>query len=68
MASDTLNTVRQAVNSLPDEERRCLELAVFLEYTQREIATELNTPLGTVKHRLRRAIEKLQILLAPHEI
>ncbi len=68
IASDTLNTVRQAVNSLPEEERRCLELAVFLEYTQREIAAELNTPLGTVKHRLRRAIEKLQILLAPHEI
>lgn len=68
MASDTLNMVRQAVNSLPEDERRCLELSVFLEYTQREIATELNTPLGTVKHRLRRAIDKLQLLLASHEI
>jgi RNA polymerase sigma-70 factor (ECF subfamily) len=68
LGSDTITAVRAAVNQLPDDERRCLELAVFLEYTQSEISDELQTPLGTVKHRLRRAMAKLQSMLSYHEL
>jgi RNA polymerase sigma-70 factor (ECF subfamily) len=56
------------MDSLPLDERRCLELAVFLEYTHSEISQQLDTPLGTVKNRLRRALEKLKQLLADYEI
>jgi RNA polymerase sigma-70 factor (ECF subfamily) len=66
--SDTMASVRHAINLLPETERRCLELAVFFEYTQREISSELQTPLGTVKHRLRRALSKLQNILSQHEL
>lgn len=68
LSSDTIASVRHAINSLPDDERRCLELAVFFEYTQREISDELQAPLGTVKHRLRRAMAKLQSMLSQHEL
>lgn len=68
LGSDTMTTVRQALSQLPHDERRCLELAVFLEYTHSEISDELRTPLGTVKNRLRRAMEKLQSLLSHHEL
>lgn len=68
LGSDTMTVVRQALNLLPHDERRCLELAVFLEYTHSEISDELRTPLGTVKNRLRRAMEKLQSLLSHHEL
>jgi RNA polymerase sigma-70 factor (ECF subfamily) len=68
LGSDTINAVRMAVDQLPEDERRCLELAVFLEYTQSEISDELQTPLGTVKHRLRRAMAKLQSMLSYHEL
>lgn len=68
LTSDTFASVRNAVNQLPYDERRCLELAVFLEYTHSEISSELQTPLGTVKNRLRRAMEKLQHILSYHEL
>jgi RNA polymerase sigma-70 factor (ECF subfamily) len=68
LSNDTITTVRQALEQLPPEERRCLELAVLFEYTHSEISDELKTPLGTVKNRLRRAMEKLQSMLKNHEL
>lgn len=68
LSSDTFDSVRQALDQLPIEERRCLELAVFLEYTHSEISSELRTPLGTVKNRLRRAMEKIQNILSYNEL
>jgi RNA polymerase sigma-70 factor, ECF subfamily len=68
LSKDTMQIVRKAIDSLPLDERRCLELAVFLEYTHSEISQQLGTPLGTVKNRLRRALEKLKQLLADYEV
>lgn len=68
LSHDTITIVRSALDRLPVDERRCLELAVFLEYTQTEISDELQTPLGTVKNRLRRAMEKLKNMLADHAL
>ncbi len=68
MAADDYRQVRAALDSLETEERRCLELAVFLEFTHSEISHHLGTPLGTVKNRLRRALEKVRHQLTRHEL
>jgi RNA polymerase sigma-70 factor (ECF subfamily) len=67
MAIDDWRRVRAALDLLEPDERRCLELAVFLEYTQSEISRHLGAPMGTVKHRLRRALAKVRHQLSRHE-
>ncbi|MBA2565107.1 MAG: sigma-70 family RNA polymerase sigma factor [Gemmatimonadetes bacterium] len=52
--------VREAVGSLPVEQRRTIELAFFEGLTHTEIASRTDTPLGTVKTRIRSAIGKLE--------
>ncbi len=66
--ADEYARVHQLMNLLEPAERECLKLAVFFEYTQREIAQELATPLGTIKNRLRRAFAKLRPLILRHEL
>ena len=51
--------VRTAVRRLPDHEREVIELAYFGELTQREIASALDVPLGTVKARAARGTRRL---------
>lgn len=68
MALDDWHRIRDAMEVLDPDERCCLELAVFLEYTHSEISTELETPLGTVKHRLRRALVKVRNQLSRYEL
>ena len=67
MALDDWRRVRTALDVLSADERRCLELAIFLEYSHSEISEHLATPLGTVKNRLRRALEKVRNQLSRHE-
>jgi len=57
--------VRHCLAELPEAQRRVIELAYFGGLTQTEIATELQEPLGTVKTRMRAAMEKLRGSLAP---
>ncbi|GAA1613621.1 sigma-70 family RNA polymerase sigma factor [Kribbella sancticallisti] len=57
--------VREALDQLPPGERKVLELAYYRGYSQSEIATELDLPLGTVKSRTSRAQRRLADLL-PH--
>jgi RNA polymerase sigma-70 factor (ECF subfamily) len=64
---DDWRRVRAALQILPPDERECLELAVFLEYTHSEISAQLDTPLGTVKNRLRRALDKVRNQLSRYE-
>jgi RNA polymerase sigma-70 factor (ECF subfamily) len=55
--------VRQAVGSLPAEQRQTVQLAYFGGYSQREIADMTKVPLSTVKGRMRLALEKLSSYL-----
>lgn len=57
--------VRRAMAALPDAQRRVIELAYFGGLSQSEIAAELAEPLGTVKTRMRAALEKLRAVLRP---
>jgi RNA polymerase sigma-70 factor (ECF subfamily) len=55
--------VRAALAMLPDMQREVLELAYFDGYTQTEIAGRLDIPLGTVKTRTARGLQRLSGLL-----
>lgn len=52
--------VRRALQQLPGEQKRVLEMAYFGGLTQHEIALELHEPLGTVKTRIRLGMQKLR--------
>jgi RNA polymerase sigma-70 factor (ECF subfamily) len=49
-----------AVQALPQDQRKVIELAYFQGLSQSEIAEELGWPLGTVKTRLRSGVEALR--------
>src|SRR5918911_1336618 len=52
--------VREALNTLPQEQLKILELAYFSGYTHVEISDLLSIPLGTVKSRMRLGLEKMR--------
>ncbi len=59
--------VRGALGDLPEEQSRVLELAYFGGFTHTEIASMLETPVGTVKGRMRLGLAKLRLTLAAKE-
>ena len=52
--------VREALNTLPTEQLKILELAYFSGYTHVEISELLSLPLGTVKGRMRLGLKKIR--------
>jgi RNA polymerase sigma-70 factor (ECF subfamily) len=52
--------VREALNTLPPEQLKILELAYFSGYTHVEISDLLGLPLGTVKGRMRLGLKKVR--------
>jgi len=52
--------VRTALATLPDEQSKAIELAYFGGFSHSEIATMLETPVGTIKGRIRLGLEKLR--------
>jgi len=66
LASDRAR-VRRALESLPDDQRRVIELGYFEGLSSSEIATRLSAPIGTVKSRVAAALAKLRIALAGGE-
>jgi RNA polymerase sigma-70 factor (ECF subfamily) len=60
--------LRQRVAGLPPDQRQAVWLAFFLGLSQSEIAEHLQQPLGTVKSRIRLAMQKLRGALDGSEI
>src|SRR5262249_31098892 len=55
--------VHSAIETLPDNERRLIELAYWSGLSQSEIAGLEGIPLGTVKTRTRSALARLAVAL-----
>ncbi|HLJ83454.1 MAG TPA: sigma-70 family RNA polymerase sigma factor [Candidatus Eremiobacteraceae bacterium] len=57
------DVVRSALEQLPAEQKKSIELAFFSGYTHVEIAGLMGVPLGTVKGRMRIGLQKLKSML-----
>lgn len=58
--SDARHILKSAVVELSPEQREVIELAYFEGLTQKQIADRIESPLGTVKARIRRGVERLR--------
>jgi RNA polymerase sigma-70 factor (ECF subfamily) len=56
-------TARQALNSLPPEQKQVIELAYFAGLSHTEIADRIATPIGTVKGRIRLGLDRLRVAM-----
>jgi RNA polymerase sigma factor (sigma-70 family) len=62
VATDTIG-LKKLVYNLKEEYRTLIELSYFQGFTQDEISKMLNLPLGTVKTRLRTALNQLRTVI-----
>jgi RNA polymerase sigma-70 factor (ECF subfamily) len=62
---DEAAEVREAIGGLPGDQQEVVRLAYFGGFTHTQIAEMLDTPVGTVKGRMRLGLEKLRRALAP---
>lgn len=60
--------VREALTELTGPQRQVIELAYFRGMTQTEMAAYLDTPLGTIKTRVRTALNRLSRIMAEEEV
>ena len=63
-ATERRAEVRAALKDLPEAQREALLLAYFGGYTQREVATLVGVPLGTVKTRMAAGMRKMKAALS----
>jgi RNA polymerase sigma-70 factor (ECF subfamily) len=59
------DAVRAAVDRLPPAQRKALSLAFFDDLSHDQVAVALKLPVGTVKTRIRTAVQKLRFMLGP---
>ncbi len=60
---DEARQVRSALEQLPPEQRRVIELAYFGGFSHTEIADMLDLPTGTVKGRMRLGLTRMRLSL-----
>ncbi|HEX4178668.1 MAG TPA: sigma-70 family RNA polymerase sigma factor, partial [Rhizomicrobium sp.] len=60
MLAESEGRLRIALRQLPADQIQVVELSFFADKPHSQIATELGIPLGTVKSRLRLAMERLK--------
>lgn len=60
---DDARRVQSALEELPTDQRRVIELAYFGGFSHGQIAEMLDLPAGTVKGRMRLGLSKLRFLL-----
>lgn len=66
---DEAREVRDALEQLPSEQSRVIELAYFGGLTHSQIASMLDTPVGTIKGRMRLGMAKMRMALGdPSEV
>lgn len=53
--------LERAIANLPTEQREVLRLAFFADLPHAEVATRLGLPLGTVKSRIRLALQRIRM-------
>jgi len=58
--SDRAAALREVLATLPEAQRRAVELAFYHGLSQREIAAKTGTPLGTIKTRLELGVRKIR--------
>jgi len=61
---ESARQLRTALDELPSEQSKVIELAYFGGFSHSEIAEMLSMPLGTVKGRMRLGIEKIRMQIA----
>ena len=61
--AELARNISAALEQLPAEQKQAVELAYFEGMTQSEIANRTGTPLGTVKTRVRTAMQTLRQIL-----
>jgi RNA polymerase sigma-70 factor, ECF subfamily len=61
---ETAREVRGAIEDLPDDQSQVIRLAYYGGFSHSEIAEMLNQPLGTVKGRMRLAMDKIRATMA----
>jgi RNA polymerase sigma factor (sigma-70 family) len=67
VTEDRARRARAAVATLPDQQRRAVELAFWGGRSYRQVADELGIPEGTAKSRVRLALARLAALLEGEE-
>lgn len=65
--AEDVSTVIEALSTLPDDQRLVVDLAFKEGRSHRDIADLLDLPLGTVKSRIRLAMDKMRVCIGELE-
>ena len=65
---DEAREIRAALVGLPPDQSRVIELAYYGGFTHSEIATMLDTPVGTIKGRMRLGLQKMRSQLSSEQV
>jgi RNA polymerase sigma-70 factor (ECF subfamily) len=66
--NEEAETIRAALGRLPADQCQVIELAYFGGFTHTEIADMLQTPVGTIKGRMRLGLEKMRHALGAGQV
>jgi RNA polymerase sigma-70 factor (ECF subfamily) len=65
---DEAREIRAALEGLPPDQSRVIELAYYGGFTHTEIAAMLDTPVGTIKGRMRLGLQKMRSQLRSGQV
>ncbi len=65
---DEAREIRAALGGLPPDQARVIELAYYGGFTHSEIASMLDTPVGTIKGRMRLGLQKMRSQLRSGQV